>query len=278
MRSHAASSALAETSTGFVENGLLLLDRSIQKQPRLVCRSCAQLRDVQARAVGCLGDNLRGVIGEDRAFRSREVILGQLGDGVKKLRAGAVIKQPGGQAFGPCSQSFADGCGDVSSNCRATAGEAAEVMFSLDARTWTTIVFLRGFNPACRLYALNVLIGFRKLPPCFGREKVTVGGANVARGRNTGSAAQDHLPTHKFAVVLAQRAVERMKAGIAEIRTTGPHPTITPQRGALVLEQVLRKPASGVPRPEDCPQRAGPAAAATSHSNSVGSRNPAQRA
>ena len=65
-----------------------------------------------------------------------------------------------------------------------------------------------------------------KLPSCLGRKKIAVGRANVPCRRDARSAAQHHLPAHEFAVVLAQRAVQRTESRIAQIGAARPHPTV----------------------------------------------------
>ena len=67
-----------------------------------------------------------------------------------------------------------------------------------------------------------------------GGEEVAVARADVPLRRNARSAAQNHLPAHELAVVLAQRALQRPETGIAKVGAASPHPAV-----AVVLRTVL---------------------------------------
>src|SRR5208337_3473054 len=78
-----------------------------------------------------------------------------------------------------------------------------------------------------------------KLPSSFGGKEIAVAGADVRRRRATGTAAQDHLPAHKLAIIFTQRAVEGLESRIAEVGAASPHPTIpVPLRGVLVFDEI----------------------------------------
>src|ERR1700722_9591200 len=58
----------------------------------------------------------------------------------------------------------------------------------------------------------------------------------MLRRRCAGTAAQDHLPAHELAVVLAQRSLKRPKAGISQVSAPRPLPAIAEElRSALSL-------------------------------------------
>src|SRR5580698_9930999 len=79
-----------------------------------------------------------------------------------------------------------------------------------------------------------------ELPTRLRREEIPIGGADVGRRRNAGTAAQHHLPTHELAVVFAERTRQRPKAWVAKIGARRPLPTIPPPlalRAALVLDE-----------------------------------------
>src|SRR6185312_15866035 len=65
-----------------------------------------------------------------------------------------------------------------------------------------------------------------KLPACFRREKIAVGGANVGARRSARSATQNHLSAHELSVVFTQRARSRLIAGIGEIGACRPLPYV----------------------------------------------------
>src|SRR5690606_21053853 len=66
--------------------------------------------------------------------------------------------------------------------------------------------------------------------PAHGRlEKVAISGADMALRGGTTAAAQDHLPGHELAVVLAQAAFERAEAGVGAVGAGCPFPNITEQ-------------------------------------------------
>ena len=98
-----------------------------------------------------------------------------------------------------------------------------------------------------------------KLPARLRRKEVAVAGADVPRRRDARSAAQNHLPAHELAVVLAQRAVQRTKARIAQVGAARPHPAIpVPLRGALVLDEICGGTGIKLPNPADFLRSAGP--------------------
>src|ERR1700722_384110 len=88
-------------------------------------------------------------------------------------------------------------------------------------------VWMRPTRLCCKSYA-------GKLPSCLGGEEVAIGRADMPGRRYTRAAAQNHLPAHEFAVVLAERAIQWLEAGKAEVGTAGPHPTVP-----IILRTVL---------------------------------------
>lgn len=65
-----------------------------------------------------------------------------------------------------------------------------------------------------------------ELPTGGGWEEVAVGSADVAQRGGAGTAAQDHLIAHEFAVVFADRSGSSLKAWIGKIGTLRPFPHV----------------------------------------------------
>ena len=119
-----------------------------------------------------------------------------------------------------------------------------------------------------------------ELPLRVGREEVAVAGADVARRRGARAAAQHELVAHELAVVFADRACERAKAAGRAGRPTAVHSQTSPNicTGSSPIGAIC---GIGWKTPRSAKLPLGGARsdrAACSHSSSVGSRAPAQRA
>src|SRR5262249_27199879 len=92
-----------------------------------------------------------------------------------------------------------------------------------------------------KLECVNISLGFlalfrlkvarqaqtRELPACRGSEEVAVRRADVGGGRRTGASAQHQLVDHELAVVLPQRARQRLEAGIGAVGGARPLPNVS---------------------------------------------------
>src|SRR6266571_709829 len=74
-----------------------------------------------------------------------------------------------------------------------------------------------------------------KLPACFRREEIAVGGADVRARSGARSSAQDHLAAHEFSVVFTQRTGRGLVSRISKIGAGRPLPDIAKQLKRLAV-------------------------------------------
>ena len=65
-----------------------------------------------------------------------------------------------------------------------------------------------------------------ELPAFFRLKEIAIGAADMSAGCRTGTAAQDVLIAHEFAVVLAKRAGSSAVAGIGRVGAARPFPNV----------------------------------------------------
>ena len=75
-----------------------------------------------------------------------------------------------------------------------------------------------------------------ELPGGISVEEVSVGGSDMTPGGGAGPAPEHVLVRHELPVVLAERTLDRAKAGIRCVGTRGPFPDIAEQ-----LSDVIRR-------------------------------------
>src|SRR4029077_1279480 len=66
-----------------------------------------------------------------------------------------------------------------------------------------------------------------ELPAFFRLKEIAIGAADVSARRRAGTAAQNILVAHKFAVVLAKRAGSSAVAGIRRVPAARPFPNVS---------------------------------------------------
>ena len=79
----------------------------------------------------------------------------------------------------------------------------------------------------------------------------------MARWGGTGTAAQDHLVDHEFAVVLTNGTCRRLVTGIGQIRAVGPLPDLVKQAGKIRCAACRVLPFSLGRQPRAGPARVG---------------------
>ena len=80
-----------------------------------------------------------------------------------------------------------------------------------------------------------------KLPARFRGEKVAIGSADVRRGSDARSAAQNEIPAHELAVIFAERAGQGTEPWIAEIGARRPLPAVAEDLSRLAASGRLRR-------------------------------------
>src|SRR5262245_8807158 len=106
---------------------------------------------------------------------------------------------------------------------------------SLGPDPWCTPSHEVQLDAGCKSRAsarvLNVLgeANAEELPPVVRIEEVAVARADVPGRRDARTAASDPLVAHEFAVVLAERAVERPEPRVRAIGRSAPFPNVSPK-------------------------------------------------
>jgi hypothetical protein len=162
------------------------------------------------------GSDVGGAGAQDAGFGAGGVVFGQCGDGAEQGAAGFIVEEFGRQGFaqgGEAAQGFG---GDV-----AAGGNALDETFGHGRRSSISGWVLAGRSAV--LISIRVqqsrstILGETQageLPAAVGVEEIAVGRAGVAGRGGERGAAQDHLVDHEFAVIFADRAGDRAKAGI----------------------------------------------------------------
>jgi hypothetical protein len=240
-----------------------------EQQARLAARAAADLDEAVHAADLAL--ELGREAGQQARLGARRVVLGDLGDLLEQLGAAAVVQPDAGDVLLVVVEAFEH----VGLELRIDAERRRE---RRDVVARGQLGRMRGWaSPTgCLVSCVLREAQAAELPALPGLKEIAIAGAQVAARRRARAAAQHVLAVHELAVVFADRARRGAEAGIGHVGAGRPFPHV-----AEHLLQARRRPSAAARPPRALLDEVAfdrQPRAANSHSNSVGSRLPAQRA